>query len=359
MMVPQTTVPAGAAVQPLPSHPEDHPMSTLFSRRSARTDGVAAVSRAEVFATAARVLETEADALRLLSQRLPEDFPRVVELLIALSGRVILSGIGKSGHIARKIAATLSSTGTPAYFVHPAEASHGDLGMITEDDACILLSNSGETAELSDLIAHTKRFRVPLVAISRVGDSTLMRAADLRLLLPAAPEACIIGMAPTTSTTMALALGDALAVALMEQRRFAPEHFRIFHPGGRLGAQLATVRQLMHPGGEIPVVTVATPMDETLLEMTRKGFGIACVTEGGALVGVISDGDLRRSMTGLLGKTAGEVATRAPKTVAPDLLAAEAMRVMNETKVTTLVVVENRAPVGLLRIHDCLRAGLA
>jgi len=313
-----------------------------------------------IVATAARVLRTEGEAVLAMSGRLPADFAPAVALLLKTRGRVILSGIGKSGHIARKVAATLASTGTPALFVHPTEASHGDLGMITAADVCILISNSGETTELGDMINHACRFSIPLIGISGRADSTLMRAADLRLTLPPAPEACVIGMAPTTSTTLALALGDALAVALMEQRGFLSEQFRTFHPGGKLGAQLAQVHQLMHNRADTPVVEADTPMSDTLIEMTEKGFGIACVVEGGTLLGVISDGDLRRNMADLMTRTAGEVATRNPKAIPPDMMAAEALELMEKSKVHALVVIDAmRQPVGILRIHDCLRAGVS
>ena len=317
-------------------------------------------AQAQSLATARRVLETEAQAVLAMAQAIPADFGPAVALILRSKGRVAVSGIGKSGHIARKIASTLASTGTPSLFVHPAEASHGDLGMVTPDDICILVSNSGETAELRDLIGHARRFAIPLIGISSVAESALMHAADLRLLLPAAPEACNIGIVPTTSTTLTLALGDALAVAVMEQRGFLREQFRDFHPGGKLGAQLATVAQLMHGGAETPLVAADSPMGETLIEMTNKGFGIACVMQDGALMGVISDGDLRRNIGDLMARTAGEVATRNPKTVPPDMLAAEAMRIMTENKIMALVVIDAaRHPVGVLRIHDCLRAGVA
>ncbi len=307
-----------------------------------------------------RVLRMEAEALVRCADELPADFPAVVAEIIQAEGRVIVSGIGKSGHVARKISATLASTGTPSYFIHSAEASHGDLGMISSDDICLLISNSGETAEMRDLIAHTRRFSIPLVAISSRPHSTLMQAADYRLPLPDAPEACAIGMAPTTSTTMALALGDALAVALMEQRNFRPEHFHVLHPGGRLGAQMASVAQLMHGPDEVPLVTAATPMSEALIEMSAKGFGITGVTDGGCLIGVISDGDLRRNMVDLMARNAGDVANRDPVTVPPDMLAAQALAVMNDRKIGALMVVDaDHRPLGLLHIHDCLRAGVA
>ena len=313
----------------------------------------------QVRATARRVLETEAEAIRRLCAELPDDFATAVEAILACKGRVILGGIGKSGHIARKIAATLASTGTPSHFVHPAEASHGDLGMVTREDVCILISNSGETTELGDLISHTRRFGIRLIGISGRLDSTLMRAADLRLLLPDAPEACAIGMAPTTSTTLTLALGDALAVALMEARGFLREDFRVFHPGGKLGARLAQAHQLMHDGADLPIVSATTPMAETLIVMSEKGFGMACVVDtAGKLAGVISDGDLRRNISGLFDKTALDVATRRPKTIAPSMLVAEAVAVMENSKITALVVIDAaERPIGLLRLHDCLRSG--
>lgn len=311
-------------------------------------------------ATARRVLTTEGRALLALADNLPADFDAAVAAILATRGRVIVSGMGKSGHVGRKIAATLASTGTPAFFVHPAEASHGDLGMITPGDIALVISNSGETAELADLLDYCLRFGVPVIGISSVADSTLMRAARLRLTLPPHEEACGLGMAPTTSTTLTLALGDALAVAAMEARAFRPEQFRSFHPGGRLGARLATVAQIMHAGEAVPLVGLETPMSEAILTMTRCGFGITGVTDAaGRLAGVISDGDLRRNMEGLMGRTAGQVATRDPVTIAPAAHAAEAVALMNARKVNALFVVEDARPVGLIRLHDCLRAGVA
>lgn len=314
-----------------------------------------------VLKTARRVLDIEGSAVLRMAQTLPADFAVAVERILATRGRIILSGMGKSGHIARKIASTFASTGTPAYFVHPAEASHGDLGVITQEDLCILLSNSGETSELGDIISHTRRFSIPMIGISGRMDSTLMRAADIRLLLPQEPEACMIGVAPTTSTTLALALGDALAVALMEQRGFMSENFRTYHPGGKLGARLVLVHQLMHGLESLAIVRRDTPMGETLLKMSEKGFGLACVVDGdGRLAGVISDGDLRRNIDHLVERTAGDVATRSPKAVAPDMMAAEALAMMNANRITVLVVVdEKESPIGLLRVHDCLKAGVA
>lgn len=319
-------------------------------------------SHSRACATGARVIREEARALEALAAALPARFADAVALILSAQGRVILSGMGKSGHVARKIAATLASTGTPAHFVHPAEASHGDLGMMLRGDVVLCLSNSGETPELADLVAHTRRFAIPLIAVGSREDSSLMRRADIALLLPSLPEACGIGIVPTTSTTMMLALGDALAIALMEARDFTPEAFRLFHPGGRLGARLTRVRDLMHRGEALPLVPQDAPMADTLLEMSRKGFGVAGVTDGrGGLVGIITDGDLRRHMDGLLAHRAGEVMTRGPRTIAPDALAEEALAVMNGHRITCLFVVDPADPArpqGLLHIHDCLRAGL-
>ncbi|MFO1107415.1 MAG: KpsF/GutQ family sugar-phosphate isomerase [Amaricoccus sp.] len=317
---------------------------------------------AQLIEAGKRVIATEAAALQALGAGLGEPFARAAAAMLAAEGRVIVSGMGKSGHVARKIAATLASTGTPALFVHPAEASHGDLGMITALDVLVLLSNSGETPELADLIAYAKRFAIPLIAIAGRAESTLMRQADIGLLLPAAPEACSNGLAPTTSTTMTLALGDALAVALMEHRAFTPEDFRGLHPGGRLGARLATVANLMHSGDEMPLIAPEAPMSEALLLITAKGFGVAgVVDETGRLVGIITDGDLRRNMAGLLERRAGAVMTRNPKTILATALASEALGIMNARKITTLFATdpaEPGRPVGILHVHDCLRAGV-
>jgi arabinose-5-phosphate isomerase len=305
------------------------------------------------------VLRTEAEGLAALAAALDAGFARAVETILAARGRVIVSGMGKSGHVGHKIAATLASTGTPAQFVHPAEASHGDLGMITAADVCLLLSASGETTELADVIAHARRHAIPLIAVSRGRASTLVRQADLALLLPEAPEACAIGLAPTTSTTMMMALGDALAVALMQARGFSRERFFAFHPGGTLGAQLLPVRALMHSGAALPVVAPGATMGEALVEMSAKGFGVVAVVEGGRLAGVITDGDLRRNLDGLMARTAGEVATPRPRRIAPGALASEALGVMTAQRITTLMVTEDEALVGLIHLHDCLRAGVA
>ena len=296
-----------------------------------------------------------------LADSLDQSFANVVDAILGARGRVVVSGMGKSGHIARKIAATLASTGTPAHFVHPAEASHGDLGMIDGDDVVVLLSNSGETPELADLIAYTRRREITLIGIASKPESTLIQRADLCIILPPAPEACRNGLAPTTSTTLCLALGDALAVALMEQRAFTPENFRDYHPGGKLGTKLALVSELMHDGSTLPLVGADAPMAEALLVISSKGFGVAGVVDGtGKLLGIITDGDLRRNMNGLLDRTAGDVMTRDPKTVSPEALAAEAMVDMNANKITTLFAVDRATgmPTGILHIHDLLRAGV-
>ncbi|MFW2543174.1 KpsF/GutQ family sugar-phosphate isomerase [Primorskyibacter sp. 2E107] len=309
---------------------------------------------------AREVLSTESAALDRLRSELPGSFDAVIAQLLAVQGRVIVSGMGKSGHVAGKIAATFASTGTPAQTVHPGEASHGDLGMITRNDAVILISNSGETRELADMIAHCTRFAIPLIAMTKRAESTLAEAAAHVLLLPDAPEACAIGMAPTTSTTMAMALGDALAVAMMRHRGFGRESFAAFHPGGTLGAQLLHVRAVMHSGDELPLVQAETPMSEVLLTMSQKGFGVAALVAGRRLEGIITDGDLRRNMDGLMDRTAGEVATRTPLVTRPDTLLTEALGVMNMSKRTVLLVVEDdHTLVGLLHIHDALRAGVA
>ena len=272
--------------------------------------------------------------------------------------------MGKSGHVARKIAATFASTGTPAHFVHPAEASHGDLGMIVPGDAILALSNSGETAELADLISHAIRFAIPLIAITGRAQSTLAQAADITLLLPPSAEACPMGLAPTTSTTMQLALGDALAVALLNRRGFTHSDFQAFHPGGKLGAKLRRVASLMHTGDALPITTAGLPMPQALLLMTGKGFGCVCVVDAaGALAGIVTDGDLRRAMgPDLLSRRVGEIMNTRPLTARPDMLAAEALRVMTDRPrpITTLFVLDSaRKPVGLLHVHDLLRAGIA
>ena len=314
-------------------------------------------------AAARRVLRTAADALTSLGEALDGEFTRAIDTIVAAQGRVMVSGMGKSGHIARKIAATLSSTGTPAYFVHPAEASHGDLGAITRQDVLLMLSWGGETAELTDLITYAKRFGIPLIGIASNADSTLMQAADVKLALPRAQEACPMGLAPTTSTTMMLGLGDALAVALMERKGFSADQYRDLHPGGSLGRALIRVSDLMHAGDDVPLAREDATMREVLLIMSEKRFGcVGIVKDDGALAGIITDGDLSRHIDGdnFLGRPARQVMTKNPKIAHPDQLAAEALAFMNEKKITRLFVLPEgcRQPVGILHIHDCLRAGL-
>jgi len=310
---------------------------------------------------AKKVLQTEADALETLKNDLPNDFSDLVKLILNLNGRVIVSGVGKSGHIGNKIAATLASTGTPAYFVHATEASHGDLGMITEKDLCLLISNSGETSEIFDIVAHARRFSIRVATISSNTESTLVKAADFKLCLPVVEEACPIGMAPTTSTTMMLALGDALAVALMEAKNFNTENFKVLHPGGKLGAKMMMVSQVMHKSDALPLVETQTSMKETLLTMSSRGFGIAAVVnEKDVLVGVITDGDLRRHINDLMSKTAGEIASLSPITVVRETFVVDALKLMQENKITVLIVTsaENK-PVGILHIQDLLKVGAA
>ncbi len=299
--------------------------------------------------------------LEALGQNLGEAFCAGIDVLSKVTGRVIVSGVGKSGHVGRKIAATLASTGTPAFFVHAGEASHGDMGMIAPGDAVIAISNSGEAGELRDVVAYTRRFGIPLIAITSRPQSTLAQGADVVLTLPPVGEACAIVEAPTTSTTLTLALGDALAVALLERRGFTPDDYKIFHPGGHLGRKLYKVEDLMHGVDELPLVAPDAPMSDVVLVMTQKTFGVAGVIDAqGHLIGIVTDGDLRRHIAGnLFSLTAADVMTRTPKFAARNILAAEALRRMNEWKITSVFVVDDYKPVGILRMHDVLRAGVA
>ncbi len=312
--------------------------------------------------TARRVIRTEAEALNTLADSLDGRFREAIDLMNACKGRIIVTGIGKSGHIANKIAATLASTGTPAQFVHPAEASHGDLGMITRDDVVLAISNSGEAPELANLLIYSRRYDIPLIGMTSTEGSALGRESDVILLLPQAGEACGTGVVPTNSTAMTLALGDALAVALMENRAFTAENFRNFHPGGKLGAQLSRVSDLMHTGDAIPLVGLDAPMSEVLSQIGNKGFGVTGVLDGdGLLAGIITNGDLSRHMDGLSSSKARDVMTASPVTIDPDALAEKAVGIMNARKITCLLVVDPTGPAkpsGLLHIHDCLRVGL-
>ncbi len=311
---------------------------------------------------AAQVLQTEAEGIITLKESLDDSFTQAVELIMATQDRLIISGMGKSGHIARKIAATLASVGTPAYFVHPGEASHGDLGMICKNDAVMALSNSGETNEMGDLLQFCKRNQIKILGITSGKNSVLAKMSDVALVLPPAPEACPLSLAPTTSTTMMLALGDALAVALLEKRKFTPEDFANFHPGGKLGQNLLTVSDLMHDASELPLVLAQTKMDDVLIEISTKSFGCAGVMgDDDMLIGVITDGDLRRWFASKpsLDAIASDVMTASSKYITADALAVEAINLMKQHKITSLFVLnDTKKPIGIIHIHDCLRVGL-
>lgn len=324
-----------------------------------RTDG------AESIASALRTVATEQAGVAALADALAgglaEPFASAVDIISSITGRVIVTGVGKSGHIGSKLAATLASTGTPAFFVHPAEANHGDLGMIAKDDAIIAMSWSGESLELKGIIAYSRRFSIPLVAVTSGARSALAREADVVLCLPKAREACPHGLAPTTSTLLQLVLGDALAVALLEARGFTPDHFRTFHPGGQLGASLMQVRDLMHVGEELPLVRSGTSVKDAILEMSGKGFGcVAILRADDTLAGIITDGDIRRHIANdLLTRRVDEVMTCEPKTVSPETLVATALQMVNASSITSLMVVDQGRAVGLVHLHDMLRVGAA
>ena len=329
-------------------------------------DGVVPQSRT----SALRTLRLERAGIAALEESLRDNAPGglgdafddAVARIAGATGRTIITGMGKSGHVGRKIAATMASTGTPAYFVHPGEASHGDLGMVRQEDVILALSWSGETAELADIITYAKRFSIPLIAITSSSDSALGRQADVCLRLPKSEEACPNGLAPTTSTTMQLAMGDALAVALLESRGFTASDFRLFHPGGKLGASLSFVRDLMHTGESLPLITPEAAMGDAVLEISAKGFGcVGVVADNGALVGIVTDGDLRRHMRAdLMTARVGDVMTVKPRTIAGDLLAAEALEILNHRKITALFVLDAEGrPEGILHLHDLLRVGVA
>lgn len=306
--------------------------------------------------TAIRVLLEEADALRQLASGLDAIFDEAVDCLLHISGRIAVTGMGKSGHVARKVAATLSSTGSPAFFIHPAEASHGDLGMLGKGDAVLAFSNSGETQELVDIIEYAARNRLPLLAVTQRRESTLGRHADYMLQLPCIPEACPIGCAPTTSTTMQLALGDALALTLLQARGFRPEDFRRFHPGGRLGKKLRLLKEIMHRGDALPLARPDTPMGEVIYIMSSKGFGAVGIVENDLhLVGFISDGDLRRHMSpDLLQKTARDIMSPHPFSLSPDCLVERALALLSEHKITSSFIVEKEKVTGFIHMHDML-----
>jgi arabinose-5-phosphate isomerase len=331
----------------------------LYENVRGRSESERAVACAE------RTLEIEANGIAALAAALQnglaDPFAEAVGLLKAARGRVIVTGMGKSGHVGQKLAATFASTGTPAFFVHPSEASHGDLGMITREDVILAMSWSGETVEMKNIITYSRRFKVPLIAITSRRVSALGKASDVVLELPRAKEACPHGLAPTTSTTMQLALGDCLAIALLEAKGFTAHDFKTFHPGGSLGAQLKFVADVMHKGDRIPLALDTETMSSALVTMTQKAFGcLGVIDRKGRLIGIITDGDLRRHMgEDLLKATTGAIMTRKPKTVAPDLLASAALELINASRITAVFVVEKGKPVGIMHVHDLLRAGVA
>jgi arabinose-5-phosphate isomerase len=316
--------------------------------------------------SAQRTLETGSAGIAALAAALQgalgAAFAESVDLIRQAKGRVIVTGLGKSGHVARKFAATLASTGTPAFFVHAAEASHGDLGMITQDDVIVALSWSGEQPEMKNLVNYSARFAIPMIALTSNAQSSLGQAARIVLELPKAREACPHNLAPTTSTLMQAAIGDALAIALLESRGFTALEFANFHPGGKLGAMLKHTSDLMHTGDALPLKPLGTGMSDALVEMSAKGFGcVAIVDARGLIAGIITDGDLRRQMRrpDLLSATVDEVMTRNPRTIARDSLASEALELLNSSKITTLIVTDAGKPVGIIHLHDLLRAGVA
>ena len=313
--------------------------------------------------SAKRTVDKEIEALRMMEDQLDDNLTKALDVMQKTKGRVIITGMGKSGHIARKIAATMASTGTPSFFVHPAEASHGDLGMLTEDDCVVAISNGGESKELSDILIYCKRYDIPLIAITKNPESSLGKAGDILLRLPDDGEACPLGLAPTSSTTATLVLGDILSVALLERKGFTKTDFKQRHPGGKLGSFLKKVSDLMHKGDEMPLVSENTSMQEAMLVMTSKMLGcVGIVAPDGKLKGIITDGDLRRCLgPDILSRKVSEVMTLNPKTTAPDILAAEALKIMNNTGkgITQLFVIQDDKPIGIIHMHDCLRAGVA
>lgn len=322
----------------------------------------------DIINSAKRVLETEINGLRLMQDNFGDAFVQAIEMMCPIKdkkGRVIISGMGKSGHIGQKMAATFASTGTPAFFVHPSEASHGDLGMLTEDDLLITISNSGESREMGDIISFSRRYGIPMIAITSNPASSMANAADLTLLIPdktQAPEACPLGLAPTTSTTLTIAMGDALAVALIEKRGFTMQDFKDHHPGGKLGNVLLRVEDIMAKGNALPLIQPEAKMSDALVEMTAKSYGcLGIVDKDGKLLGVITDGDLRRHMsTDLIDKTAREIMTKNPKTIVPNMLGVEAVAYMNANKITNVFVVDaDGGATGLLHVHHLLQAGIA
>ncbi len=340
------------------------PISALRKPRLKAIRGGKSMPSAASIASALRTLEIESDGLRALADSvagpLAEPFAAAVETLKAARGRIIVTGIGKSGHVGQKLAATFASTGSPAFFIHPSEASHGDLGMITRDDVILALSWSGETVELKNILTFSRRFAVPLIAITSKQESALGRAADVVLELPRIKEACPHGLAPTTSTTIQLALGDALAVALMEAKGFTAHDFKVFHPGGSLGAQLKFVSDVMHKADRLPLAPESTLMSDAIVIMTQRAFGCLGVVDGkGRLIGVVTDGDLRRHMgRDLMATRVGDVMTRKPKSIKPGAMASAALEMLNSSRITALFVVDRSKPVGIIHVHDLLRTGV-
>ena len=329
------------------------------SPKKAQPDRQAAIDSAlRTVATEQAGLATLAAAL---GNGLAEPFARAIDLISDIEGRVIVTGVGKSGHIGSKIAATLASTGTPAFFVHPAEANHGDLGMIAKDDAIIAMSWSGESKELMGIVAYSRRFSIPLIAITSGETSALARAADVVLRLPPAPEACPHGLAPTTSTLLQLVMGDALAIALLEARGFTPDHFRTFHPGGQLGANLTLVSEIMRVGDQVPLALLGTKMPEAVMTLSQKKVGCVCIVDtSGKLVGIVTDGDVARNLhRNLADVTVDEIMTRTPKTIDAQTLAGTAIAMLNEHNIGALVVTKNNMPIGVVHFHDLLRIGAA
>ena len=326
---------------------------------SSMSNDIAKLSNGDLI-SAKRTIDIEINALKEMERELGSSLTQALDLMQSASGRVILTGMGKSGHIAQKIAASLASTGTPSFFVHPAEASHGDLGMITADDIVIAISNSGESKELVDILNYSKRFGIKLIAITKNPESSLGKAGDVVLKLPSSREACPLGLAPTSSTTATLVLGDILTVAMIERNGFSKEQFNQRHPGGKLGSVLQKVSDLMHKGEEMPLLQSNAGMQDVLLEMTSKRLGcVGFVDESGNLIGMLTDGDLRRCLSpNILSKTASSVMTRNPKVISPDAMASEAVKVMHDKKITNIFAVENGKPVGVIHIHDCLNSGI-
>ncbi|MBB4267480.1 KpsF/GutQ family sugar-phosphate isomerase [Roseospira visakhapatnamensis] len=338
-------------------------LSSKTSAARAVSSEVASATATDILDVARRVLRAESEALAHLAESVGPPLGAAVSLIQGCKGRVTVTGMGKSGHVGRKIAATLASTGTLAQYVHPAEASHGDLGMVCRDDVVLALSNSGDTPELNDMIAYTRRFGIGLIGLTSRAEGALAQSSDVALVLPPHREACPLGLAPTTSTTMMLALGDALAVALLEARGFSARDFQVFHPGGQLGRALLRVADLMHTGARLPLVTADTPMSRALIEISSKGFGcVGILDDTGALIGIITDGDLRRHMAdGLLSRPSAAIMTASPRTVTSTTLAVEALHLMNasDRPFMAVFVVDDGKPVGVLHMHDLLRAGLA